>query len=96
MSTSDTATLLEDAADRIADISRSDRQIMLRRAALRLRNASAVSMDDDVEEVLRDLAGEFGMTRNDTISFIVREWMEKNLYLPVHVLDEDGDVDGSD
>ncbi|QIG68341.1 hypothetical protein EVB74_007 [Rhizobium phage RHph_Y3_56_1] len=24
------------------------------------------------------------MTRNDTIRFIVREWMEKNLYLPVH------------
>jgi hypothetical protein len=90
----DTATLLEDAADRIADISRADLQIMLRRAALRLRNAGAVSMEDDVEEALRDLASEFGMTRNDTIRLIVREWMEKNTYLPVHALDEDGDVDG--
>ncbi|AJC78303.1 hypothetical protein IE4803_CH01061 [Rhizobium etli bv. phaseoli str. IE4803] len=44
-------------------------------AAPRLRNAAAVSMDDDVEEVLRDVAGELGMTRNDTISYIVREWM---------------------
>ncbi|MGO6880685.1 CopG family transcriptional regulator [Rhizobium ruizarguesonis] len=95
MTTSDTATLLEDAADRIADISRPDLQIMLRRAALRLRNAAAVSMDDDVEEVLRDLGGELGTTRNDTIRFIVREWMEKNTYLPVHDLDEDGDVDGN-
>jgi len=95
MSTTDTTALLEDAADRIADISRADLQIMLRRAALRLRNAGAISMDDDVEEALRDLAGELGMTRNDTIRFIVREWMEKNTYLPVHELDEDGDVDGS-
>ncbi|MGR9156034.1 CopG family transcriptional regulator [Rhizobium leguminosarum] len=95
MTTADTATLLEDAADRIADISRPDLQIMLRRAALRLRNAAAVSMDDDVEEILRDLAGELGMTRNDTIRYIVREWMEKNTYLPVHNLDEDGDVVGN-
>ena len=73
MTSPDTATLLEDAADRIADISRADLQILLRRAALRLRNAGAVSMEDDVEEALRDLAGEFGMTRNDTIRFIVRE-----------------------
>ncbi|MGO4196902.1 CopG family transcriptional regulator [Rhizobium sp. YAF28] len=95
MSNTDTATLLEDAANRIADISRPDLQIMLRRAALRLRNAAAVSMDDDIEEALRDLAGEFGLTRNDTIRFIVREWLEKNTYLPVHDLDEDGDVDGN-
>jgi hypothetical protein len=95
MTSPDTATLLEDAADRIADISRADLQIMLRRAALRLRNAGAVSMEDDVEEALRDLASEFGMTRNDTIRFIVREWMEKNTYLPVHMLDENDDVDGT-
>ncbi|MGR9188858.1 CopG family transcriptional regulator [Rhizobium leguminosarum] len=94
MTSPDTATLLEDAADRIADILRADLQIMLRRAALRLRNATGVSMEDDVEEALRDLAGELGMTRNDTIRFIVREWMEKNTYLPVHELDEDGDTDG--
>jgi hypothetical protein len=68
---------------------------MLRRAALRIRNAGAVSMDDDVEEALRDPAGELGKTRNDTIRFIVREWMEKNTYLPVHKLDEEGEVDGN-
>ncbi|MGM5009938.1 CopG family transcriptional regulator [Rhizobium sp. 969_B3_N1_2] len=90
MTATDTATLLEDAADRIADISRADLQILLRRAALRLRNAGDISMDHDVEEALRDLAGEFGMTRNDTIRFIVREWMEKNIYLPLNQLEEDG------
>jgi len=95
MTATDTATLLEDAADRIADISRPDLRIMLRRAALRLRNAGDISMDDDVEDVLRDLAGELDMTRNDTIGFIVREWIEKNTYQPVHELDEDGKVDDS-
>lgn len=90
----DMPTLPVDAADRTADISRADLQIILRRAALRLRNAAAVSMDDDVDEVLRELAGELGMTRNDTIRYIVREWLEKNTYLPVHNLDEDGEVDG--
>lgn len=95
MTTSDTATLLEDAADQIADIPIADLQIILRRASLRLRNAGAVSMEDDIEEALRDLAGELGLTRSDMIRFIVREWMEKNTYLPVHNLDEDGDVDGT-
>ncbi|ARO31725.1 hypothetical protein NXC14_CH03840 [Rhizobium sp. NXC14] len=95
MTKSDTAALLEDAADRIADIFRADLQIMLRRAALLLRNSGSIVFDDDIEEALRDLSGEFGKTRNDTIRFIVREWMEKNTCLPVHELDEDGDVDGS-
>ncbi|MBX4899317.1 CopG family transcriptional regulator [Rhizobium bangladeshense] len=90
----DTATLLEDAADRIADVTRPDLQIMLRRAALLLRNSGSIAFDDDIEEALRDLSGEFGKTRNDTVRYIVREWMEKNTYLPVHELDEDGDVDG--
>ncbi|MGO8491917.1 CopG family transcriptional regulator [Rhizobium ruizarguesonis] len=95
MKTPDTAALLEDAADRIADVSRPDLQIMLRRAALLLRNSGSIAFEDDMEEALRDLSGEFGKTRNDTIRFIVREWMEKNTYLPVLNLDEDGEVDGN-
>ncbi|NKK79768.1 CopG family transcriptional regulator [Rhizobium leguminosarum] len=95
MPSPDIITLLQDAADRIADIPRADLQIMLRRAALMLRNSGSIAFEDDMEEALRDLSGEFGKTRNDMIRFIVREWMEKNTYLPVHHLDEDGDVDGS-
>ncbi|MDF0664161.1 MULTISPECIES: CopG family transcriptional regulator [unclassified Rhizobium] len=75
---------------RIADVSRADLQIILRRAALRLRNAAAVSLDEDVEETLKHLASEFEVTRNDMIRYIVREWLETNSYLPVHNLDEDG------
>ncbi|MBY3382223.1 CopG family transcriptional regulator [Rhizobium laguerreae] len=95
MATSDTVSLLEDAADRIADMSRADLQIMLRRAALLLRNSGSIAFEDDMEEALRDLSGEIGKTRNDMIRFIVREWMEKNTYLPVHNVDEDSDVDGT-
>lgn len=91
----DIASRLEDAANRIADISRADLQVLLRRAALLLRNSGSIAFDDDIEEALRDLAAEFGKTRNDTVRLIVREWMEKNTFLPVHMLDEDGDVDGS-
>ncbi|RWY68543.1 CopG family transcriptional regulator [Rhizobium leguminosarum] len=90
-----TAALLDDAAKRIADISPADLQTILRGAALRLRSAVAVSFDDDVEEALRDLSGEFDVTRNDMVRYIVREWLEQNAYLPMHVLDEDGEVDGT-
>ncbi|NKM69144.1 CopG family transcriptional regulator [Rhizobium laguerreae] len=95
MTMPDMPTLLEDAADRIADISRADLQIMLRRAALRLRNSGSIALDDDMEEAIRDVCSELVLTREDAIRYIVREWMEKNTYLPVHELDEDGDVDGS-
>lgn len=47
-----------------------------------------------MEEALRDISSELVLTRDDAIRYIVREWMEKNTYLPVHDLDEDGDTDG--
>ncbi|MBY5454586.1 CopG family transcriptional regulator [Rhizobium leguminosarum] len=89
------AALLDDTAKRIADISPADLQTILRRAALRLRSADAVSFDDNVEEALRDLAGDFDVTRNDMVRYIVREWLEQNAYLPMHALDEDGEVEGT-
>lgn len=90
-----TATLLEDTAGRIEDVARADLQAILRRAALRLRNAGAVSLDDDVEEALCDLAREFEVTRHDMIGYVVREWMEENCYLPVHLDDADSNGSGT-
>jgi hypothetical protein len=66
-------TLLEDAADRIADISRADLQIMLRRAALLVRNSGSIALDDDTEEALRNVSSELMLTREDAIRYIVRE-----------------------
>ncbi|WP_037093430.1 ribbon-helix-helix protein, CopG family [Rhizobium leguminosarum] len=94
MTSSNAATLLQDAADRIADIPRPDLQILLRRTALRLRNATTVSMDDDVDEVLLDLASELGLTREDMMRYIIREWMEENNFLFTHELDEHRKLDG--
>ncbi|MBB4577444.1 hypothetical protein GGI59_006343 [Rhizobium lentis] len=47
-----------------------DLQIMLRRAALLVRNAGSITLDDDPEEALRNVSSDLVLTRNDTIRFI--------------------------
>lgn len=91
----DFADELEDAANRIADINRADLQIILRRAALRLRNTEGVVLDQEVNETVYALAGELRMTKQDLLRTMIREWLEKGGYLPVPMLEEDGEVDGS-
>ena len=95
MTSRDFATQLEDASDRISEMSRSDLQIILRRSAIMLRNTGSIALDPSVEDALINVAGELGKTRNDMIRYIVQEWLETNAYLPVRMLDEDGEVDGS-
>lgn len=69
---------------------------MLRRSSVRLRNAGSISLDEDVEGVLGSIADEIGLTRNDLIRRIVREWLDANAYPPVQDLDKDSDTeDGS-
>lgn len=48
------ATQLEDAADRIADVPLHELQVLLRRAALRLRNMDRppVSLDDEYRALI--------------------------------------------
>lgn len=87
---------LESAADAIADVSRADLQIMLRRAALMLRNVPGVDLEPKVEESLAGLSAEMGISKPDLIKTIIREWLVANAYLPVpYALDEDGSVDGT-
>ncbi len=95
MSAIDFAAQLEDAADRVANISRADLQVILRRAALRLRNTSQVPIDPEWEDILQSIAAETKVGRNDLVRFIVKEWLEANAYLPVHMLDEDTEPDGA-
>ncbi|MBX4885371.1 CopG family transcriptional regulator [Rhizobium bangladeshense] len=95
MANGDGAALLEDAADPSTTFPGANLQIMLRRAALIVRNAGSITLDPDLEEAVIDVSSELGLDRDDAIRFIVREWMEKNTYLPVQQLDEDGHVDGS-
>ena len=79
----DMAGQLEYAANCIGDASRADLQVMLRRAALMIRNAAPIGLDAETEDVLLSIAGELGITRNDMIRHIVKEWLETNAYLPL-------------
>ncbi|MER8465985.1 hypothetical protein [Mesorhizobium sp. M1396] len=87
---------LENASDQIAVISRADLQVMLRRAALMLRNVTGVVLEPNVEEALGGLATEMGLSKADLIRTIIREWLVANAYLPVpQALDEESAVDGN-
>ncbi|TIX86287.1 MAG: hypothetical protein E5V21_01425 [Mesorhizobium sp.] len=86
---------LEGAADRIADMSRADLQIILRRAALMLRNVSGVPLEPATEDALSSIAAEMKISRSDLIQIVLREWLETNAYLPVRTIDEESETDGS-
>ncbi|MER9455559.1 hypothetical protein [Mesorhizobium sp. M0478] len=86
---------LESAADRIGDISRPDLQIILRRAALMLRNVAGVSLEPATEDALNSIAAEMKVGRSEVIQIVLREWLETNAYLPVRMVDEESETDGS-
>ena len=86
---------LEEAADKIGDVSRADLQIMIRRAALRLRNSGEVTFDPEIDAVIDTLAAESEMQRSDVIRTIIKDWMISAGRLPLHEIDEDGKTDGS-
>ncbi|UVC17635.1 hypothetical protein [Mesorhizobium onobrychidis] len=85
---------LESAANRIADISRADLQIILRRAALILRNVTGVPLEPATEDALNSIAAEMKIGRSDLIQIVLREWLETNAYLPVRKIDEESETDG--
>ncbi|AZO23879.1 hypothetical protein EJ070_26485 [Mesorhizobium sp. M1E.F.Ca.ET.045.02.1.1] len=92
----DIASELEGAASQIAEISRADLQVVLRRAALMLRNVTGLVLDPKVEESLSGLADEMGLTKPDLIRTILSDWLVANAYLPVpYALDEESAVDGT-
>lgn len=87
---------LENAADHIADTSRADLQVLLRRAALLLRNVSGLDLDPRTDEALNSLAVEMGKAKPDVVETIVDEWLVANAYLPVpRALDEESAVEGN-
>ncbi|MBZ9859708.1 CopG family transcriptional regulator [Mesorhizobium sp. CA12] len=89
------ASDLEAAADQIAEVSRADLQIMLRRAALMLRNVTGLVLDPNVEEPLASLAAKMGMSKAELVRTIVGDWLVANAYLPVpYAVDDESAVDG--
>lgn len=85
---------LEAAAVRIGDFTRADLQIMLRRAALRLRNTDQIALDPAWRDILQSVASELGVSKGDLVRHIVRDWLVANAYLPAHMLEEDGETAG--
>ncbi|MES0028019.1 hypothetical protein [Mesorhizobium sp. M0040] len=85
---------LESAADRIADISRADLQIILRRAALMLRNVAGVPLEPATEDALNSIAAEMKIGLSDLIEIVLQEWLETNAYLPVREFGDDSETDG--
>ncbi|WP_425294092.1 hypothetical protein [Mesorhizobium delmotii] len=83
------------AADRIADMSRADLQIILRRAVLMLRNVSGVPLEPSTEDALNSIAAEMKIGRSDLIQIVLREWLKTNAYLPVRTIDEESETDGN-
>jgi hypothetical protein len=72
---------LESAADRISDMSRADLQIVLRRAALMLRNVAGVPLEPATAGSLDFMAAEMGIARSDLIQIVLREWLETTAQL---------------
>ncbi|MBB6414088.1 hypothetical protein [Mesorhizobium sangaii] len=70
-------------------------QIILRRAALMLRNVAGVPLEPATKDALISIAAEMKIGRSDLIKIILREWLETNAYLPVRMVNEDGETEGS-
>ncbi|WP_287253117.1 hypothetical protein [Mesorhizobium sp.] len=65
----------------------ADLQVILRRAALMLRNVSGLPLEPATEDALNSIAAEMKIGRSDLIQIVLREWLETNAYLPVRTLD---------
>ncbi|WP_143748654.1 hypothetical protein [Mesorhizobium sophorae] len=76
-------------------MSRADLQIILRRAALMLRNVAGVPLEPMTEDALNSISTEMKVSGPDLIARILRGWPETNSYLPVRMIDEDSETDGS-
>lgn len=81
---------LEAAAADIGNVPRHELAIMLRRAALRLRNTdTGIPLDPIADDYLTTTAAEMGMTRSDLARKIINEWLNTNTYM---VADIEGQV----
>ena len=85
---------LEEAADHIGDTSRADLQVMLRRAALRLRNVEGVTLDADANKAISLLAMEMRLPRSEVLRISVREWLIGCGRIRADTLDEESETDG--
>ncbi len=73
---------LESAAEDIGNVPRNEVAILLRRAALRLRNSDiGIPLDPIADDYLTSTAAEMNMTRSDLARKIINEWLNANTYM---------------
>ena len=60
-----------------------------------LRNVAGVPLEPMTEDALNSIAAEMEVSRPDLIARILLEWLETNAYLPVRMIDEESETDGS-
>ncbi len=87
---------MEDIADDIGSVPLSDLAVLLRRAALRLRNDKGdMALEPDMEQAIATLADALGKPKGETIRMVLRDWLTANGYLPPsHELHENTEPDG--
>ncbi|ADV13005.1 hypothetical protein [Mesorhizobium ciceri] len=96
MTRSTFAEELQSASDRIADVSRANLQVMLRRAGLMIRNTDGIDLDPRVDEALSGISAEMEISKADLIGTIIADWLVANAYLPVlYAIDDESVVDGN-
>lgn len=75
-------TSLEAAADDIGNVPRHELAVLLRRAALGLRNTdTGIPLDPVADDYLTSTAAEMRMTRSDLARKIINDWLEANTYM---------------
>ncbi len=73
---------LDAAADDIGNVPRHELAVLLRRAALRLRNTdTGIPLDPVADDYLTSTAAEMRMTRSDLARKIINDWLEANTYM---------------
>ncbi|RFB79434.1 hypothetical protein [Methylovirgula sp. 4M-Z18] len=79
---------LETASQQVGSTLDQEVAALLRTAATRIRNASTIVLDADVDFPLAEMAMEFGLSKEQLIRNILKDWVEAN-YLS---LDDDEDT----
>jgi hypothetical protein len=78
---------LERIADAIEHASIPDLQSVLRRAALRLRNADDQILEPAWEDALSTVVAEREIDRRTLIREILRTWLTENSYVPLRLIE---------
>lgn len=92
------AQQLLDASDSLDDLSRSDIQILLRRAALRVSNktqpAGTTILLPEVAAVIDEFAKATGLPRDEAVNMALTDWAIGMGIMSKEDLDEDSETEG--